>query len=125
MKSLLEQCKTPEATLKDDVSSEDWSGAFEWDSLADDARFNIFGISSYRANQREVSILQLKLNNVIIVLYSSYQSALSKYCSLPYQRRLLIVKLSCSYLVYLYHLPDCKCCHEWKRCFGYNGCRWG
>lgn len=35
----------------------DYSGSFEWDDRADDVRFNIFGISEYRANQREVSIL--------------------------------------------------------------------
>lgn len=34
---------------------ENWSGEFEWDARADDIRFNVFGISSYRANQREVS----------------------------------------------------------------------
>lgn len=34
---------------------ENWSESFEWDSRADDVRFNVFGISKYRANQREVS----------------------------------------------------------------------
>lgn len=34
---------------------ENWSEAFEWDSRADDVRFNVFGISKYRANQKEVS----------------------------------------------------------------------
>lgn len=35
---------------------ENWSEPFEWDSRADDVRFNIFGISNYRANQKEVSM---------------------------------------------------------------------
>lgn len=38
------------------VSRENWSGPFPWDSQADDIRFNVFGISKYRANQREVSV---------------------------------------------------------------------
>lgn len=38
-------------------SLEDWSGSFEWDSQADDVRLNIFGIPSYRQNQKEVSYL--------------------------------------------------------------------
>lgn len=37
------------------TAAEDWSGSFEWDSRADDIRFNVFGISTYRANQREVT----------------------------------------------------------------------
>ncbi|KAK8614748.1 hypothetical protein V6N13_068542 [Hibiscus sabdariffa] len=36
------------------AQAEDWSGSFDWDSRADDIRFNVFGISSYRPNQREV-----------------------------------------------------------------------
>lgn len=36
---------------------ENWSGTFEWDSRADDARLNVFGIPAYRANQREVIAL--------------------------------------------------------------------
>lgn len=66
---MLEQCKASEVTSNDNISAEDWSGAFEWDSLADDARFNVFGISSYRANQREVSILRLKLNVITVSLF--------------------------------------------------------
>lgn len=31
-----------------------WSGNFEWDTQADDIMLNVFGISTYRANQREV-----------------------------------------------------------------------
>ncbi|KAJ7003769.1 hypothetical protein NC653_008849 [Populus alba x Populus x berolinensis] len=46
-------------------SLEDWSGSFEWDSQADDARLNIFGIPSYRQNQKE-----LKLNQIINAIMS-------------------------------------------------------
>lgn len=48
---------TPVASSCPDGSSavENWSEPFEWDSRADDIRFNMFGISKYRANQREVS----------------------------------------------------------------------
>jgi len=35
-------------------SKEDWSGPFEWDDRAADIRLNVFGIASYRQNQREV-----------------------------------------------------------------------
>lgn len=38
------------------VSRENWSRPFPWDSQADDIRFNVFGISKYRANQQEVSV---------------------------------------------------------------------
>lgn len=57
LKALLEAFEAPSGSIKDDPSTsvEDWSGSFEWDARADDVRFNIFGISKYRANQREVS----------------------------------------------------------------------
>lgn len=60
LNEMLEACKASGSTVKDGVPSaaENWSGQFEWDSLADDVRFNIFGISTYRANQREVSVFQ-------------------------------------------------------------------
>lgn len=57
LKLLLEECKAhggSDATIS--VSNEDWSGQFEWDGRAEDIRFNIFGISAYRANQREVRV---------------------------------------------------------------------
>ncbi|XP_073112990.1 ATP-dependent DNA helicase Q-like 2 isoform X3 [Elaeis guineensis] len=55
LKALLEECKTSENEANNNASmaAENWSGNFEWDSQADDIRFNVFGISSYRANQRE------------------------------------------------------------------------
>lgn len=56
LKAILEACK--ESGYPGNGASttvEDWSGPFEWDSQANDTRFNIFGISAYRANQREVT----------------------------------------------------------------------
>lgn len=56
LKALLEHNESSRSNGVDEasVSVENWSGSFEWDSEADDIRFNVFGISSYRANQREV-----------------------------------------------------------------------
>lgn len=56
LKALLEQNESSRKHVVNEVSvsSENWSGPFEWDSEADDVRFNVFGISAYRANQREV-----------------------------------------------------------------------
>lgn len=56
LKALLEAFRASENSANDNppVGVEDWSGTFEWDSRADDIKLNIFGISKYRANQREV-----------------------------------------------------------------------
>ena len=56
LSAILEACKEFGNEVNNGASSavENWSGEFEWDSEADDVRLNIFGISSYRANQREV-----------------------------------------------------------------------
>ncbi|KAL6556508.1 hypothetical protein OROGR_005796 [Orobanche gracilis] len=56
LKALLEHKESSRSNVNDEasVSVENWSGPFEWDSEADDVRFNVFGISAYRANQREV-----------------------------------------------------------------------
>lgn len=57
LKALLEHFESSRSCGEDEtsVSMRKWSGTFEWDSRADDIRFNVFGISSYRVNQREVS----------------------------------------------------------------------
>lgn len=47
---------SPVASSGGSSAIENWSEPFEWDSRADDVRFNIFGISNYRANQKEVSM---------------------------------------------------------------------
>lgn len=56
LKALVESCESSSGPGADNaaVSVDDWSRPFEWDSQADDIRFNVFGISKYRANQREV-----------------------------------------------------------------------
>jgi len=57
LSAILEACKESGNEASNVASSavEDWSGTFGWDSRADDVRLNVFGISSYRANQREVT----------------------------------------------------------------------
>ena len=76
LKALLEDCDASENYCDDDGAStavENWSGSFGWDSRADDVRLNIFGISSYRANQREVIILSsLSYTLIIVRLHSLY-----------------------------------------------------
>lgn len=57
LKAILEACEEESGDQANGGASsavENWCGPFEWDSQADDVRLNIFGISSYRANQREV-----------------------------------------------------------------------
>nr|XP_025877517.1 mediator of RNA polymerase II transcription subunit 34 isoform X7 [Oryza sativa Japonica Group] len=55
LKAMLEVSKASNNTINNtpSVGPKDWSGSFLWDSRADDVRFNVFGISSYRQNQRE------------------------------------------------------------------------
>ncbi|KAK6137198.1 hypothetical protein DH2020_029063 [Rehmannia glutinosa] len=50
------------------VSVENWSGPFEWDSEADDVRFNVFGISAYRANQREIINAVMSGRDVLVIM---------------------------------------------------------
>ncbi|KAL6965388.1 Werner syndrome ATP-dependent helicase, variant 2 [Sarracenia purpurea var. burkii] len=50
------------------VTMENWSGQFEWDSHADDVRFNVFGISKYRANQREVINAIMGGRDVLVIM---------------------------------------------------------
>ncbi|XP_039006253.1 ATP-dependent DNA helicase Q-like 2 isoform X1 [Hibiscus syriacus] len=47
---------------------EDWSGPFEWDSQADDIRLNVFGISSYRPNQREIINAVMSGRDVLVIM---------------------------------------------------------
>ncbi|RVX02051.1 Mediator of RNA polymerase II transcription subunit 34 [Vitis vinifera] len=69
LKTLLEACKGSGSPVKDgaSVAVENWSGPFDWDAQADDVRFNIFGISTYRANQREVSAFAISLSAVTVI----------------------------------------------------------
>lgn len=70
LKALLEGCKSSETPADGNVSvaAEDWSGTFQWDSQADDIRFNIFGISSYRSNQREIINAVMSGRDVLVIM---------------------------------------------------------
>ncbi|KAK3119490.1 hypothetical protein QOZ80_9AG0671310 [Eleusine coracana subsp. coracana] len=50
------------------VAPEDWSGSFPWDSDVDDTRFNVFGISSYRSNQREIINAVMSGRDVLVIM---------------------------------------------------------
>lgn len=59
LKVLLEACEGSGDPVADGASAtvENWSRPFEWDSKVDDVRFNVFGISTYRENQKEVGVV--------------------------------------------------------------------
>ncbi|KZV31711.1 mediator of RNA polymerase II transcription subunit 34 [Dorcoceras hygrometricum] len=70
LKALLEQNESSTSHFGDEttVSDENLSGPFEWDQRADDVRFNIFGISSYRANQREIINSIMSGRDVVVIM---------------------------------------------------------
>ncbi|KAM0875103.1 hypothetical protein ACQ4PT_037023 [Festuca glaucescens] len=70
LKALLEISKTSRDTSNTapSVALEDWSGKFSWDSQADDMRFNVFGISSYRSNQREIINSIMSGKDVLVIM---------------------------------------------------------
>ncbi|KAG0498714.1 hypothetical protein HPP92_003405 [Vanilla planifolia] len=70
LKAILEDCKEHDNAANDSISVEaqDWSGTFEWDSQAEDIRFNIFGISSYRANQRQIINAVMSGRDVLVIM---------------------------------------------------------
>ncbi|OVA18414.1 Helicase [Macleaya cordata] len=70
LKTLLDQCKASGSPsgVGVTVAVENWSGQFEWDSRADDIRFNIFGISTYRANQREIINAVMSGRDVLVIM---------------------------------------------------------
>ncbi|KAL5581317.1 hypothetical protein UlMin_013759 [Ulmus minor] len=70
IKALLEASKESGDRVKDNTSTtvENWSGAFKWDSEADDVRFNVFGISTYRANQREIINAVMSGRDVMVIM---------------------------------------------------------
>ncbi|XP_073042732.1 ATP-dependent DNA helicase Q-like 2 isoform X2 [Primulina eburnea] len=70
LKALLEQSESSTSHGGDEttVSVENWSGPFEWDYQADDVRFNVFGISSYRANQREIINAVMSGRDVLVIM---------------------------------------------------------
>ncbi|XP_057510930.1 ATP-dependent DNA helicase Q-like 2 isoform X3 [Actinidia eriantha] len=70
LKVLLEDCEALGSPRSDGttVTVENCSGPFEWDSQADDVRFNIFGISKYRANQREIINAIMSQRDVLVIM---------------------------------------------------------
>ncbi|XP_057799121.1 ATP-dependent DNA helicase Q-like 2 isoform X1 [Salvia miltiorrhiza] len=70
LKALLEHNESSRSHGGDEasVSVENWSGSFEWDSQADDVRLNIFGISAYRANQREILNAIMSRRDVLVIM---------------------------------------------------------
>ncbi|WMV43041.1 hypothetical protein MTR67_036426 [Solanum verrucosum] len=70
LKALEESCESSSGPGSDDVvvSVDDWSRPFEWDSQADDIRFNVFGISKYRANQRELINTIMSGRDVLVIM---------------------------------------------------------
>ncbi|KAL3498149.1 hypothetical protein ACH5RR_040881 [Cinchona calisaya] len=69
--ALLESSESSRRNLGNDGSSvciENWSGTFEWDSQADDIRFNVFGIPTYRANQREIINAIMCGRDVLVIM---------------------------------------------------------
>ncbi|XP_075109311.1 ATP-dependent DNA helicase Q-like 2 isoform X3 [Nicotiana tabacum] len=70
LKALLESCESSSGPGDDNaaVSVDDWSRPFVWDSQADDIRFNVFGISKYRANQREIINAIMSGRDVLVIM---------------------------------------------------------
>uniref|UniRef100_A0A5B6YTR0 ATP-dependent DNA helicase n=2 Tax=Davidia involucrata TaxID=16924 RepID=A0A5B6YTR0_DAVIN len=70
LKALLEDCNASGSTGNDGtaVVAENWSGTFEWDFQADDLKFNVFGISTYRANQREIINAIMSGRDVLVIM---------------------------------------------------------
>ncbi|KAL1532313.1 Werner syndrome ATP-dependent helicase [Salvia divinorum] len=70
LKALLEHNESSRSHGGDEasVSVENWSGPFEWDSQADDVRLNVFGISVYRANQREILNAIMSRRDVLVIM---------------------------------------------------------
>ncbi|KAG5540919.1 hypothetical protein RHGRI_020972 [Rhododendron griersonianum] len=66
LKALFEDSEASGCPWDDGTAvTENWSETFEWDSQADDVRFNIYGIPEYRANQREVSAIPVCLSWIV------------------------------------------------------------
>ncbi|KAL5550444.1 hypothetical protein UlMin_000620 [Ulmus minor] len=70
IKALLEASKESGDHVKDNTSTtvENRSGAFEWDSEADDVRFNVFGISTCCANQRQIVNAVMSGRDVMVIM---------------------------------------------------------
>ncbi|KAK9276040.1 hypothetical protein L1049_005571 [Liquidambar formosana] len=70
LKALLEECKASGSPVNNGISVavENWSGPFEWDFQADDVKFNVFGISTYRTNQREIINAVMSGRDVLVIM---------------------------------------------------------
>ncbi|KAI3883041.1 hypothetical protein MKX03_003466 [Papaver bracteatum] len=70
LKSLLDECKTfgCPSGVGVPLPVENCSGQFEWDSKADEVRFNTFGIPTYRANQREIINAVMSGRDVLVIM---------------------------------------------------------
>ncbi|XP_042469191.1 ATP-dependent DNA helicase Q-like 2 isoform X4 [Zingiber officinale] len=70
LKALLEECEASQDAVHDNrtTSTDDWSSNFEWDSRAEDVGFNVFGITSYRANQREIINAVMSGRDVLVIM---------------------------------------------------------
>ncbi|XP_078440409.1 RECQ helicase L2 isoform X2 [Wolffia australiana] len=70
LKALLEAVRESEnsASCNPPIIVEDWSGKFDWDSRADDVKLNVFGISKYRANQREIVNAVMSGRDVLVIM---------------------------------------------------------
>ncbi|MFS7923033.1 putative DNA helicase [Helianthus anomalus] len=70
LKAVLESYQGLEQAEKDNAApqTENWSGTFEWDNEADDIRLNIFGIPTYRANQREIINAIMSERDVLVIM---------------------------------------------------------
>ncbi|XP_042474346.1 ATP-dependent DNA helicase Q-like 2 isoform X4 [Zingiber officinale] len=70
LKALLEECEASQDAVHDNrtASTDDWSANFEWDSRAEDVGFNVFGITSYRANQREIINAVMSGRDVLVIM---------------------------------------------------------
>ncbi|KAI5656677.1 hypothetical protein M9H77_25470 [Catharanthus roseus] len=70
LKALLENFESSRSPGNDATANsiENWSGTFGWDSQADDIRLNVFGISTYRANQREIINAVMSGKDVLVIM---------------------------------------------------------
>lgn len=74
LQSLLKACRlsTGHAQNAGNVAAEGrpdyWAGSFEWDQQANDIRLNVFGISTYRVNQREIINAVMSGRDVVVIM---------------------------------------------------------
>lgn len=70
LKALLENSESSRNPDNDATANsiECWSGKFEWDSQSDDIMLNVFGISTYRANQREIINAVMSGRDVLVIM---------------------------------------------------------